>query len=600
MQGVVESIASKNPKELTALLEQISGSDELRREYDELEELKARVVMERKQKKAQKEEAEKHMRLQQELKLLKTEHYLWQLYTIGKDKEKLEADLAEDRQSLQQQPVLLKLKEQISQLKSKIKSYKKEIDKKKDDNKKHLEEMKWLQSALVDVTRPIEELNEQGQDKTGKMQLTDDQLQEYHRIKEDTGMKTAKLRDEKEVIDKKLNADVGSNHLCRITSEKSYSNCHLRGVILRKRLIDLSLERRRLEYEQKRDMNKPIVKLKERHESLEKELKDWKSKSDECDKVIDELKEQNASVAAKLAKLDRQVKSKKGQLMQLISLQREISEKCELEQLKLPTVNDPMDTGSSSQELVLDYSQLSEIYLHDMQPSERDKHEVEFKQKIGSYLAEIERSAPNLKALDQYDALQRKEKEVTEKFETARKEEKEISDKYNSVKQKRYELFMKAFDHISKGIDKIYKQLTESHTHPLGGTTYFNLENEDEPFLHGIEYRVMPPTKRFRDMKQLSGGEKTVAALALLFAIHSFRPSPFFILDEVDAPLDYQPLHKPSGDDKGDAAAAAEKGEGAAGHAPRGLPDDIARRVADIARVRLLASVVQLYLCADL
>lgn len=43
----------------------------------------------------------------------------------------------------------------------------------------------------------------------------------------------------------------------------------------------------------------------------------------------------------------------------------------------------------------------------------------------------------------------------------------------------------------------------------------------------------MPPSKRFRDMDQLSGGEKSVAALALLFAIHSFRPSPFFVLDEV-------------------------------------------------------------------
>ncbi|RCV32403.1 hypothetical protein SETIT_6G256000v2 [Setaria italica] len=64
----VESIASKNLKELTALLEQISGSDELRREYDELEEQKKRtIVMERKQKKAQKEEAEKHLRLQQDL-----------------------------------------------------------------------------------------------------------------------------------------------------------------------------------------------------------------------------------------------------------------------------------------------------------------------------------------------------------------------------------------------------------------------------------------------------------------------------------------------------------------------------------------------------
>ena len=48
----------------------------------------------------------------------------------------------------------------------------------------------------------------------------------------------------------------------------------------------------------------------------------------------------------------------------------------------------------------------------------------------------------------------------------------------------------------------------------------------------------MPPTKRFRDMEQLSGGEKTVAALALLFSIHSYKPAPFFVLDEVDAALD--------------------------------------------------------------
>eukprot|EP00595_Chromulina_sp_UTEXLB2642_P003589 CAMPEP_0196768152 /NCGR_PEP_ID=MMETSP1095-20130614/42409_1 /TAXON_ID=96789 ORGANISM="Chromulina nebulosa, Strain UTEXLB2642" /NCGR_SAMPLE_ID=MMETSP1095 /ASSEMBLY_ACC=CAM_ASM_000446 /LENGTH=200 /DNA_ID=CAMNT_0042137345 /DNA_START=3357 /DNA_END=3956 /DNA_ORIENTATION=- len=48
----------------------------------------------------------------------------------------------------------------------------------------------------------------------------------------------------------------------------------------------------------------------------------------------------------------------------------------------------------------------------------------------------------------------------------------------------------------------------------------------------------MPPMKRFRDMDQLSGGEKTIAALALLFSIHSYRQAPFFVLDEVDAALD--------------------------------------------------------------
>ncbi|KAF9230138.1 RecF/RecN/SMC N terminal domain-containing protein, partial [Melanogaster broomeanus] len=59
-----------------------------------------------------------------------------------------------------------------------------------------------------------------------------------------------------------------------------------------------------------------------------------------------------------------------------------------------------------------------------------------------------------------------------------------------------------------------------------------------EPYAAGIGYHAIPPMRRSRDMEQLSGGEKTVAALALLFAIHSYQPAPFFVLDEVDAALD--------------------------------------------------------------
>jgi structural maintenance of chromosome 1 len=102
----------------------------------------------------------------------------------------------------------------------------------------------------------------------------------------------------------------------------------------------------------------------------------------------------------------------------------------------------------------------------------------------------------------------------------------------------RYSLFHQAYVHISEKIDGIYKELTRSKTFPLGGTAYLSIEDSDEPYLDGVKYHTMPPMKRFRDMEQLSGGEKTVAALALLFAIHSFRPAPFFVLDEVDAALD--------------------------------------------------------------
>ena len=74
----------------------------------------------------------------------------------------------------------------------------------------------------------------------------------------------------------------------------------------------------------------------------------------------------------------------------------------------------------------------------------------------------------------------------------------------------------------------------------VGGTAYLSLENPDEPFLAGVKYTAMPPTKRFRDMTDLSGGEKTVAALALLFALNLSSPTraDFFVLDEIDAALD--------------------------------------------------------------
>ncbi len=63
--------------------------------------------------------------------------------------------------------------------------------------------------------------------------------------------------------------------------------------------------------------------------------------------------------------------------------------------------------------------------------------------------------------------------------------------------------------------------MTKSSVHPMGGQAYLSLENSEDPFLHGIKFTAMPPSKRFREMEQLSGGEKvalttTLTALLLL------------------------------------------------------------------------------------
>ncbi len=65
------------------------------------------------------------------------------------------------------------------------------------------------------------------------------------------------------------------------------------------------------------------------------------------------------------------------------------------------------------------------------------------------------------------------------------------------------------------------QELTRSSVHTMGGKAELSLENAEEPFLGGIKFFAVPPTKRYRDMDMLSGGEKTVAALSLLFAIHT-------------------------------------------------------------------------------
>ncbi|EPS69516.1 hypothetical protein M569_05250, partial [Genlisea aurea] len=343
----------------------------------------------------------------------------------------------------------------------------------------------------------------------------------------------------------------------------------------------------RLEYEKKRDVGSRIEKLQStlsnlrnslreaekrqnelkssiqtansEIEDLKKEIEEWKSKAEDCEDDLQAWVKKKSTATSNITKHNRHKKSKEALIEQLSLQKQEILEKCEIEQIEIPVTNggdDPMDTGSSEGGHVIDFDSLSDSLQENLRPSEREKVEVEFAQKISGLIAEIGKTTPNLKAVVQYEAILEKEKVATKEWEAARDEQNKVTSEYNKVKQSRQELFMEAFNHISNNINKIYNQLTKSSahfvggvssSHAVGGTAYLNLENPDEPYLYGIKYSAMPPTKRYRDMSQLSGGEKTVAALALLFAIHSFRPSPFFILDEVDAALDNLNVAKVAG-----------------------------------------------------
>ncbi len=164
--------------------------------------------------------------------------------------------------------------------------------------------------------------------------------------------------------------------------------------------------------------------------------------------------------------------------------------------------------------------------------------DTELQDHIRTLDSDLDKMAPNMRAVDRLETVETKLRTTERDFDDARRRYRETKQAFEEVMHRRSELFNKAFSHISEQIGPIYKDLTKSTNYPLGGQAYLDIGDTDEPYLDGIKYHAMPPLKRFRDMEHLSGGEKTMAALALLFAVHSYQPSPFFVLDEVDAALD--------------------------------------------------------------
>jgi chromosome segregation protein len=108
----------------------------------------------------------------------------------------------------------------------------------------------------------------------------------------------------------------------------------------------------------------------------------------------------------------------------------------------------------------------------------------------------------------------------------------ELDEAVKKIDKASRERFREAFEIINTKFGEVFKQLFG------GGTAGLTLIDEDDVLESGIDVMAQPPGKRLQNVMLLSGGEKAMTAISLLFAIFQYKPSPFCILDEVDAPLD--------------------------------------------------------------
>uniref|UniRef100_A0A8C1SLM0 Structural maintenance of chromosomes 1B n=1 Tax=Cyprinus carpio TaxID=7962 RepID=A0A8C1SLM0_CYPCA len=325
------------------------------------------------------------------------------------------------------------------------------------------------------------------------------------------------------------------------------------------------LEKKRLQFESQHTRLSTQIEYEQAQlEKLVKQMKKIEETIRKEENVVISLKEANSFISLYfqrnkklwelvLVKLQKETICTEAALEQLRLSKHNLLLSCKIDGLPLTLISGALDDISDIQldsesqsvstldiyereaQMVFDYSTLDSGLKALTEESEVEAELEKLKEGVSSLESMIMMSrAPNLKALEKIREVKDSFREVMDAFETSTHTTKKCSQEFEQVKSKRFHLFSQCFEHVSVVIDQIYKKLCRN----ASAQAILSAENPNEPYLDGINYNCVAPGKRFMAMDNLSGGEKAIAALALVFAIHSFRPAPFFVLDEVDAALD--------------------------------------------------------------
>jgi chromosome segregation protein len=163
----------------------------------------------------------------------------------------------------------------------------------------------------------------------------------------------------------------------------------------------------------------------------------------------------------------------------------------------------------------------------------KDKPESEILKEISQFEKLIQDiGAVNMRALEIYEKIEKEYKTFIEKKDQILHEREDVLMMINEIDSKKKELFMKTYEIIDHNFKVIFGALSSK------GEASLELEDKNDPFNGGLLIKVRITGTRFLDIKSLSGGEKTLTAIAFIFAVQEYDPAPFYIFDEVDAALD--------------------------------------------------------------
>ena len=303
----------------------------------------------------------------------------------------------------------------------------------------------------------------------------------------------------------------------KLQSESSIISANERLKILSDRLSDLE---RQISSKQNsiNEAEKEVTKLEESIQNSRELLIDLKGQASQFNEEQQILTQRRETIVEERASLRASLETRSQnrqtfnsriedlniQINQKIAAVNEIVAELAAENIEIPSTDIQLPTVAEAQKVV--------------QGLER---------RLG-YLGDV-----NMLAIEQYDIAVERIAGLVDDGKILRQRRDDlvgIAEKLESERKKRLLL---VFDHVNKNFSRVYQRLQP------GGIGSLRLENKKNPFEGGLEMDCVPPGKNSKTRRNLlSGGEKSMAALALIFAIQDYEPSPFYYFDEVDQNLD--------------------------------------------------------------
>ena len=388
-----------------------------------------------------------------------------------------------------------------------------------EENKKALlQDREIIQNSLLKVSKEIEKIEgeiKRLQKKKSQFKVENSKnskvISDINKLEEEkSSFKESQIKTNSQINEKKLNVEkvleVEISRLERIEKETSQSIKSIKSSILE---ID----------NKARDVVTKTEELKKQEKELSKDYKEFIGKRDS-------LKNKKTTSEKKYEKEFTKLSSLKEKVAQINYILQECETRNETLISDLTQIEEDIKIQLSEEKLT-EFKEKADKRI------QSSINITELQQKVNSLKSQLSSfGAINLKAVEMYDTINKEFQNLLSKRETLRGEEKEITDLIAQMDSKKQEKFMETFTQLRKHFIQIFSKLSDK------GDAELNLENEKDIFEGGIEIKVKLSKRNYLDIKSLSGGEKTITAIAFIFAVQEFNPASFYIFDEVDAALD--------------------------------------------------------------